>query len=127
MSLFELRRCRLYLMLVFLMLRLPPRSTRPDTLLPDTTLFRSPDRAPGRAARRQHRPGRYRGLRPRPAARTGRGVPLDPERGARGRPAADRKSTRELQSLMRSSYAVFCLKKHTTSAIAQLSTYINSH
>src|SRR3546814_19887414 len=88
------------LFFLFLMIRRPPRSTRTDTLFPYTTLFRSGLRradgqlqqratgdADGRAgAGRAHRPG----------------------------PAPDRRSeehTSELQSLMRISYAVFCLKK----------------
>src|SRR3546814_15872504 len=76
----------------FLMIRRPPRSTRTDTLFPYTTLFRS---YPG---------GRDRRL---PAFRRA------PPRGA-SRQRADRRSeehTSELQSLMRISYAVFCLKK----------------
>src|SRR3546814_5685309 len=81
------------------MIRRPPRSTRTDTLLPYTTLFRS-----GRAERRL--------LRRRNHAAT------DPARQKRiepgGGPAPGRRSeehTSELQSLMRISYAVFCLKK----------------
>src|SRR3546814_5357911 len=86
------------------MIRRPPSSTRTDTLFPYTTLFRS-CRAPA-AGRRRIRdvpvPGRH------------------PDRtiGARGAPGggsrAGRRSeehTSELQSLMRISYAVFCLKK----------------
>src|SRR3546814_12680290 len=42
----------------FVRLRRPPRSTRTDTLLPDTTLFRSPEgRAPGRRGDRRLPPG----------------------------------------------------------------------
>src|SRR3546814_12767490 len=82
----------------FLMIRRPPRSTRTDTLFPYTTLFRSP-RLSARVADQ-----RLRLLR-RPASR----------RRAEGRrqPAQDRSEehTSELQSLMRISYAVFCLKK----------------
>src|SRR3546814_7617499 len=90
------------------MIRRPPRSTRTDTLFPYTTLFRS---------------------RRVPAARIGSDTPAPPTRSARSRPsisgaspaakpqrrpAADDRSeehTSELQSLMRISYAVFCLKK----------------
>src|SRR3546814_4280476 len=100
------------------MLRRPPRSTRTDTLFPYTTLFRSPDacrdadgeRAPDHAAE----PGcaDHRRL-PRAreavcgAAREAR-VDLadDPDRDDRSE-----EHTSELQSLMRISYAVFCLKK----------------
>src|SRR3546814_10345124 len=85
--------------IIYLMIRLPPRSTRPDTLFPYTTLFRScaPTRLPSCLLRWSDR------------ARTG------------GRATAPRAAwrseehTSELQSLMRSSYAVFCLKKQSHS------------
>src|SRR3546814_5152544 len=86
------------------MIRRPPRSTRTDTLFPYTTLFRSVDRlleslVIGEAAGQRQddeRPhdqigGRQRG---------------DPEQQPRSE-----EHTSELQSLMRISYAVFCLKK----------------
>src|SRR3546814_8707266 len=91
----------------FLKIRRPPRSTRTDTLFPYTTLFRSaqkvgrvdgeapivpPDlgeRVDRRARRRDDRPDRA------------------------GRDARSEEHTSELQSLMRISYAVFCLKKKT--------------
>src|SRR3546814_3666186 len=94
------------------MIRRPPRSTRTDTLFPYTTLFRSLGTEPAdplgamgcRAADRRHVhrqapdavPGRDQSVRriPRPA-----GVYRSEEH------------TSELQSLMRISYAVFCLKK----------------
>src|SRR3546814_5288237 len=79
------------LLFFFLMIRRPPRSTRTDTLFPYTTLFRSRGR---RGARRRTRPD---GL--------GRG------QGDGGRPRRSEEHTSELQSLMRISYAVFCLKK----------------
>src|SRR3546814_3184874 len=72
------------------MIRRPPRSTRTDTLFPYTTLFRS-------GARRQ--PGHL------PAAgRRGHG-------GDHRLRHRSEEHTSELQSLMRISYAVFCLKK----------------
>src|SRR3546814_19728346 len=75
-----------------LMIRRPPRSTRTDTLFPYTTLFRSGGwRAPGTSG---HRRWRGRTAIP-PAAHRGR----------------SEEHTSELQSLMRISYAVFCLKK----------------
>src|SRR3546814_1545607 len=78
----------------FLMIRRPPRSTRTDTLFPYTTLFRS-FRRPAR------RDGPGGGGRPRPAdART-----------HRTGDARSEEHTSELQSLMRISYAVFCLQK----------------
>src|SRR3546814_13355455 len=86
--------------LFFLMIRRPPRSTRTDTLFPYTTLVRSRT-----ASRRRRRPrGKGSASDRSPAAR----------RGSRwGRLGDDRSEehTSELQSLMRISYAVFCLKK----------------
>src|SRR3546814_6012281 len=90
------------------MIRRPPRSTRTDTLFPYTTLFRSavPGRA-GRARRRRNRGGRgVRGAGP--------ALPGDPDEAGRaggGRSPRSEEHTSELQSLMRISYAVFCLKK----------------
>src|SRR3546814_5125011 len=87
------------------MIRRPPRSTRTDTLFPYTTLFRSA--AP---PRRGLWPGRLRciaGFRPRAGAddRILVAHPVD----------RSEEHTSELQSLMRISYAVFCLKKKKTS------------
>src|SRR3546814_7776401 len=81
----------------FLRIRLPPRSTRTDTLLPYTTLFRSP-RCAGRAAYRERARGTGCPRRP---------LPSRDRRGGR----RSEEHTSELQSLMRISYAVFCLKK----------------
>src|SRR3546814_4759645 len=93
------------------MIRRPPRSTRTDTLFPYTTLFRSrttsarAPRGPSSTRRslivRAFTPGppfHRRGMR-RPRAR-----PPHPA-------ARSEEHTSELQSLMRISYAVFCLKK----------------
>src|SRR3546814_9055803 len=93
--------CRILTFVVlffFLMIRRPPISTRTDTLFPYTTLFRSSlglslrpghqsDRRAHRSLAQEGRPTRHR--------------------------AIDRSEehTSELQSLMRISYAVFCLKK----------------
>src|SRR3546814_6304568 len=101
------------------MIRRPPRSTRTDTLFPYTTLFRS------RRTRSPPPPQRYVALieishgcvgqnrnlsstrsRVDPPIRMGMGhihAPLAPDRSE--------EHTSELQSLMRLSYAVFCLKK----------------
>src|SRR3546814_4545030 len=132
-------------MFFFLMLRRPPRSTRTDTRLPDTTLLRSIERG----ARPRSRLRRGHGIRvagaadaARPAgqpalgqrregtARPGRNLPgvagVSPARSAPGagvemyglpvrtpvRPPAatgSEEHTSELPSLMRISYAVFCL------------------
>src|SRR3546814_2815914 len=83
------------------MIRRPPRSTRTDTLFPYTTLFRSQRadaRGQGRIRRDQHVEFPARHL---PRASVG---------GAR----RSEEHTSELQSLMRISYAVFCLKKKNT-------------
>src|SRR3546814_2295987 len=84
------------------MIRRPPRSTRTDTLFPYTTLFRST--VPDQPARRSHRDHRPDPDAPGP----GPGSVGDrvPRRGQRSE-----EHTSELQSLMRISYAVFCLKK----------------
>src|SRR3546814_3020613 len=103
--------------------RRPPRSTRTDTLFPSTTLFRSHD-----SRRRAARTGigragvaraQWTGPRGGGGTRTRR----------RSRPpaavhAARRRSeehTSELQSLMRISYAVFCLNN----IITQTNYYIS--
>src|SRR3546814_8721753 len=82
------------------MIRRPPRSTRTDTLFPYTTLFRS---RPGRPNSR-HVPNRDEKAGPSPGFFVCRGVLVH---------LIDRSEehTSELQSLMRISYAVFCLKK----------------
>src|SRR3546814_20385226 len=89
---FLLHRSRVYFCVFFLMIRRPPRSTRTDTLFPYTTLFRSfsgktPDFEFGNV-----------GSNP-----TGASIPSQRLRSE--------EHTSELQSLMRISYAVFCLKK----------------
>src|SRR3546814_3467245 len=91
------------------MIRPPPRSTRTDTLFPYTTLFRSLGRndlvAPMVGSRAfddglfHHR------------WRRGGGAWLASARIAAGWQRRSEEHTSELQSLMRISYAVFCLKK----------------
>src|SRR3546814_8157477 len=78
----------------FLMIRRPPRSTRTDTLFPYTTLFRSRDRV-WLIERLRSSTGSTRRLR----------------KFSRTRSNRSEEHTSELQSLMRISYAVFCLKK----------------
>src|SRR3546814_5809337 len=75
----------------FLMIRRPPRSTRTDTLFPYTTLFRSTAVSPKATA---------------PGSSWGSRKPTSPRCLGRSE-----EHTSELQSLMRISYAVFCLKK----------------
>src|SRR3546814_1973345 len=123
------------------MIRRPPRSTRTDTLFPYTTLFRSPPRGPARTCDlpRPRRPtfavidaaraadpslgtARHYGAR-RACARgpgdnakdrkwcgSDRSGAHAPRRSLR-RNGRSEEHTSELQSLMRISYAVFCLKK----------------
>src|SRR3546814_9747457 len=104
------------------MLRRPPRSTRTDTLFPDTTLFRSG------LCRRDSRPRAALPLSCGDALGLGRPV-AQPRLPLPRRDPADLgrlapygrcpdlleigRAHSELQSLMRISYAVFCLKKKT--------------
>src|SRR3546814_7298932 len=84
------------------MIRRPPRSTRTDTLFPYTTLFRSHvDRLP--TAPVGHGRGGGLGV-PRPTRR-------QHPHAHRLQQVRSEEHTSELQSLMRISYAVFCLKK----------------
>src|SRR3546814_1453486 len=80
------------------MIRLPPRSTRTDTLFPYTTLFRSV----GLIAKSGTVP-----------VTSGFASPVQRASIERARAARSEEHTSELQSLMRISYAVFCLKKKT--------------
>src|SRR3546814_17500125 len=84
------------LVVFFLMIRRPPRSTRTDTLFPYTTLFRSGTIPP--TPNRMEQEGED--------ARAELGYIHAGPPGARSE-----EHTSELQSLMRISYAVFCLKK----------------
>src|SRR3546814_3485150 len=99
------------------MLRRPPRSTRTDTLFPYTTLFRSltsPHFLFGTVPRaRDHAILRlqFSGTRERMMLKT---RDYDAELKALGDKARSEEHTSELQSLMRISYAVFCLKKKQT-------------
>src|SRR3546814_6855291 len=89
------------------MIRRPPSSTRTDTLFPYTTLFRSESATeePGRWEPRA--PRNRRAPPPGWARRTTAWTPTASP-GCRHR---SEEHTSELQSLMRTSYAVFCLKK----------------
>src|SRR3546814_4907347 len=97
----------------FFMIRRPPRSTRTDTLFPYTTLFRSG--AGGRGGRAgdaaRHHLG-YRDAQSHRDLRVSRHG--DRDRSAGAADARSEEHTSELQSLMRISYAVFCLKKKKT-------------
>src|SRR3546814_1860316 len=96
------------------MIRRPPRSTRTDTLFPYTTLFRSSRAVQERVQLVDEAPGAKHVQRDR----AGGGVPVHPRCHDRrlwpvGPADVERSEehTSELQSLMRISYAVFCLKK----------------
>src|SRR3546814_7011909 len=78
------------------MIRRPPRSTRTDTLFPYTTLFRSCVPAVYPAYRSRRIPFQ---------------LPARRKSGQERSPWRSEEHTSELQSLMRISYAVFCLKK----------------
>src|SRR3546814_3814762 len=101
------------------MIRRPPRSTRTDTLFPYTTLFRSGRILVLQLRRQQDQEG-IEILRQRDAGilrcgcRRGRGACNGSDHGARSE-----EHTSELQSLMRISYAVFCLKKKNTQYTTQ--------
>src|SRR3546814_9900027 len=88
----------------FLMIRRPPRSTRTDTLFPYTTLFRSVEIATGGAQAGE-------GVGHQSIAFAA-GLPVGGDEHVTGLQAhRSEEHTSELQSLMRISYAVFCLKK----------------
>src|SRR3546814_5122181 len=116
------------------MKRRPPRSPRTDTLLPYTTLFRSVDDADAAAAQAlQHvEQARHVGFGQRGGrlvehqkiALHGHGARDRDDRFLRSRQIADRSEehTSELQSLMRISYAVFCLTKKQNNKIHNTKT-----
>src|SRR3546814_10746568 len=119
------------------MIRRPPRSTRTDTLFPYTTLFRSrlraDDRLPGPARGRRHVRLRPRALQLQP--RVAHALFGHERLRPLHRPLAvvprvlgrSEEHTSELQSLMRISYAVFCLKKkiHTKTHDSTINHNIN--
>src|SRR3546814_6321200 len=98
------------------MIRRPPRSTRTDTLFPYTTLFRSDEiEEPGGVGVQEVDEVAD------PAAQ--RNLVLFQKIHGQSSPIVSRSEehTSELQSLMRISYAVFCLKKKTNTHIAPTS------
>src|SRR3546814_1693411 len=93
---------------MFLMIRRPPRSTRTDTLLPYSTLFRSPALPARASARFESGPSAclldiscFRAITKHKSR-----VAISPVRDR------SEEHTSELQSLMRTPYAVFCLKNN---------------
>src|SRR3546814_2879723 len=87
------------------MIRRPPRSTRTDTLFPYTTLFRSTYRRQSCGCSAEWRSRLPFSCQPAIAPRQARATQRSEEH------------TSELQSLMRISYAVFCLKKNNEKVI----------
>src|SRR3546814_5053979 len=127
----------LFCCIFFLMIRRPPRSTRTDTLFPYTTLFRSPEitcdnvdaavdivqdcavmlhyaaRCAARAAG-VNEAGQVAALKLRRLRGAGRDVAwmlIDQTVSVMTMDRRSEEHTSELQSLMRISYAVYCLKK----------------
>src|SRR3546814_16454586 len=98
----------IYNCIFFLMIRLPPRSTRTDTLFPYTTLFRSGSPSP-RCSQRHGMPCDAEITTSCDACVASPRSPDSPVKASRSE-----EHTSELQSLMRISYAVFCLKKKIT-------------
>src|SRR3546814_4580664 len=95
------------------MIRRPPRSTRTDTLFPYTTLFRSPCQAL-----------RNEATTSRPAScASGTRVPSTACAGL----ARSEEHTSELQSLMRISYAVCCLKKKKKTLLSTVNDSTHTH
>src|SRR3546814_8164102 len=109
------------------MIRRPPRSTRTDTLFPYPTLFRSPSPLPQNGPfpseaqvedpllEGRRRPGVPQRELPDEITQTNEGALRSPPPEAFPTDQIPRSEehTSELQSLMRISYAVFCLKKKT--------------
>src|SRR3546814_5877791 len=116
----------------------PPASTRTDTFFPYTTLFRSPASLAGFAPLRflpdrrcRSKPARHLRMESNPLRRVGHPFLVNAccpflLAGRRGGMARSEEHTSELQSLMRISYAVFCLKKKTITQYHNL-TRLQTH
>src|SRR3546814_10607430 len=118
-------------------MRRPPRSTLTDTLFPYSTLFRSLDLGDDdriqadQGADRHLQPGRDLTQKISEAFALGRelvhvaaGTEIPARTAQMHHPYRSEEHTSELQSLMRISYAVFCLKKKKKQKI---STIYNTH
>src|SRR3546814_7776772 len=97
------------------MIRRPPRSTRTDTLFPYTTLFRSPGCGSPALEPKDRAPHCWRWPLTVRAAHSDIAIQW----------LRSEEHTSELQSLMRISYAVFCLKKKKKSI--QKTTYTETY
>src|SRR3546814_19994279 len=100
-----LTHCKLVLRIFLLMIRRPPRSTRTDTLFPCTTLFRSP------CYMFPNQPITIGDWSPQSYGTIAGPITLRSALAHSQNYARSEELTSELQSLMRISYAVFCLKK----------------
>src|SRR3546814_1581861 len=100
------------------MIRRPPRSTRTDTLFPYTTLFRSPDGAAAALRADSGEAGRHP-----PSCDF---LPDFDHSRTTACVARSEEHTSELQSLMRISYAVFCLKKKISTSTRNMKK-LNQH
>src|SRR3546814_3345688 len=99
-------------MVFCLMIRRPPRSTRTDTLFPYTTLFRSK--------------AYWALVVGVPSVEDGMiELPIAKQPGTGGEKRSE-EHTSELQSLMRISYAVFCLKKKTTNMYQSSTNHVTT-
>src|SRR3546814_5998520 len=107
----------------FLMIRRPPRSTRTDTLFPYTTLFRSYGQY-----HLQHAEDDGQQWCGDGACTAGRGAAsaYSDDQFHCAPDCRSEEHTSELQSLMRISYAVFCLKKKSTT-ITEYSLLVHTH
>src|SRR3546814_2638575 len=117
------------------MIRRPPRSTRTDTLFPYTTLFRSKTASTGAVPvirpQECHLPDPH--IPPRSSAdpccnaeaKDRHPDQLQAPPKSRGQ-ARSEEHTSELQSLMRSSYAVFCLKKKNIKTKQPIQTHTST-
>src|SRR3546814_1416635 len=118
------------------MIRQPPRSTRTDTLFPYTTLFRSQEITAnaeedaltviangGDRARRLNQQGQADRIAGSNAASAGKiNMASTLLEGAAMTARRSEEHTSELQSLMRNSYAVFCLKKKKQNKLTKTNT-----
>src|SRR3546814_9682946 len=98
-------------MFFFLMIRRPPRSTRTDTLFPYTTLFRSSQQALALLSRVMLQPGDHAFIESPAFPNSVQALRYTGATVHTVDSGRSEEHTSELQSLMRISYAVFCLKK----------------
>src|SRR3546814_2099300 len=112
------------------MIRHPPRSTHTDTLFPYTTLFRSNETWQPLYRPTEHEPkeAKPNGLLPERGPRCIAPAAMMQSRSRKQAWKRSEEHTSELQSLMRISYAVFCLKKKIRKNVMNHNRYIqNTH